>query len=250
MADAAQDEDEKSGGFKNLFVTILWALIIAFLLRIFVFQPFTIPSESMVPNLIKGDYIIASKYSVGYGPHAADPLPIPVKNGRLFEREPNRGDVIVFKPEGDRQHFVKRLVGIPGDRVQMIAGILYINDEPSSLVATKLEGPKDRDGVGVIKMETLPGTHKHLILDKIQNYDWDNTDVYLVPDGYYFMIGDNRDNSGDSRMRIHTGVGLIPSENIIGKAEFVLLSAEDGFSIFKPWTWNKIRGDRFFKGIK
>ena len=249
MADTAQEEDKKDG-FKSLVVTMLWALLIAFVLRVLVFQPFTIPSESMVPNLIKGDYIIASKYSVGYGPYAADPLPIPVKNGRLFEREPKRGDVIVFKPDGERQHYVKRLVGLPGDRIQMISGILYINEQPSALSNTKLAGPLDIDKIGTIKLETFSGGKKHIILDKVQNYDWDNTDVYLVPDRHYFMMGDNRDNSGDSRMRLHTGVGLIPSENIIGKAEFVLLSAQDGFSIFKPWTWGKLRGDRWFKGIK
>lgn len=252
MSKAAQDKDEKSEGLGSLFVTVLWALLIAFVLRVFVFQPFTIPSESMEPNLIRGDYIITSKYSVGYGRYAADPLPFPARNGRLFEREPNRGDVIVFKPKDLRQHYIKRLVGLPGDRIQMIAGILYVNDEPVKLADTNVAGPEDARYFGArVKKETNDRRYSYLIFDHIINNPSDNTGVYQVPERHYFMVGDNRDHSGDSRMTLSEGgVGFVPAENIIGKAEFVLLSVKDGFSIFKPWTWGRIRGNRFFKGIK
>lgn len=247
-----EKKEETSDSFGSLFVTILWALLIAFALRIFVFQPFTIPSESMEPNLIRGDYIITSKYSVGYGRYAADPLPFPSGKGRLFEREPNRGDVIVFKPKDLKQHYIKRLVGLPGDRIQMIAGILYINDVPVKLNIADIQGPEDARYFGAkVKKESIDGRRYHLVFDHIINNPSDNTGIYMVPDRHYFMLGDNRDHSGDSRMTLSEGgVGFVPAENIIGKAEFVLLSVKDGFSIFKPWTWGRVRGDRFFKGIK
>ncbi len=251
MSEAAQDGKEEKDNFKSLFLTILWALFIAFFLRVFIFQPFTIPSESMEPNLIRGDYIITSKYSVGYGKYAADPLPFPVRNGRLLEREPKRGDVIVFKPKDIKQHYIKRLVGVPGDRIQMIDGILYINNEPSPLVSTDLEGPKDaKDRGAMVKIETIAGRKGHFTFDDVVNHPNDNTGIYIVPDGHYFMIGDNRDNSGDSRFLQPQGIGFVPAENIVGKAEFILLSARDEFSIIRPWTWNNVRGDRFFKGIR
>lgn len=258
MTAASQTELEldkdapKRDGWKSLFVTIFWALVIAFLLRIFVFQPFTIPSASMEPNLIEGDYIITSKYSVGYGRYAAEPLPFPVKSGRLFEREPKRGDIVVFKPENIRKHYIKRLVGLPGDRIQMIAGILYINEHPASLSDTDQKGPEDADYYGAnTKVETIKGQNQYLIYDHIGNNDVDNTDVYLVPEGHYFMLGDNRDHSGDSRMTLRQGgINFVPAENIIGRAEFVLLSAREGFSLIKPWTWGELRGDRFFKGLR
>ena len=130
MTDAAEsnDEDEKKkGGIRETLVTVLWALGIAFVLRTFIFQPFHIPTGSMVPGLLPGDYIITSKYSVGYGKYSATPFPFPKKKGRFFERELKRGDVIVFRPEGGNKTFIKRLVGLPGDQIQMKDGRLYLN---------------------------------------------------------------------------------------------------------------------------
>ncbi len=248
----AEDAGKEKSGWKNLFITVFWALVVAFLLRIFIFQPFTIPSASMEPNLIEGDYIITSKYTVGYGRYAADPLPFPVSEGRLFEREPKRGDVIVFKPKNIRKHYIKRLVGLPGDRIQMIAGILYINNEPSNLSETTDKGPVDADNYGAkVQIETIGGQSRHLIYDSIGNSLTDDTDEFIVPDGHYFMIGDNRDRSGDSRMTLRQGgIDFVPSENIIGKAEFILLSARQDFSLIKPWTWGELRRERFFKAIR
>lgn len=253
MTRAAHNPEEKSDSLKSLFTTILWGLFIAYMLRVFVFQPFRIPSASMEPNLIAGDHIITSKYSLGYGKYAADPLPFPAKNGRWFEREPRRGDVIVFRVEGYTDHYVKRLVGLPGDRIQMIAGILYINNQPSPQTETDMTGPDEASNKGArVMLETIQGRNGHLTFDEVINNDsFDDTPVFLVPKGHYFMMGDNRDNSLDSRRSpSDDGIGFVPSENIVGKAEFVLLSGEKGFSIIKPWTWGKFRKDRFFKGIK
>jgi len=132
MTEAAESKDEneeKKGGIGETVATVLWALGIAFVLRTFIFQPFHIPSGSMVPGLVEGDYIITSKYSVGYGKHAATPFPFPVSKGRWFERKLKRGDVIVFRPEGDNKNFIKRVVGLPGDQIQMKQGLLYLNGE-------------------------------------------------------------------------------------------------------------------------
>ena len=234
--------------------TVIWAVGIALVLRTFLFQPFHIPSGSMLPGLIKGDYIITSKFSVGYGRHAATPLPFPRKEGRLFERELERGDVLVFRPEGETKNFIKRLVGLPGDRLQMQDGRLFLNE---AAVETKLVGEEtfkdqfNNDVLAEIWSETFSGQKPHIVYDSQKNSPSDNTRVFTVPSGHYFMVGDNRDNSGDSRFAVRNGgAGNIPSTNIIGKAEIVLLSVEDDFVIYKPWTWLNLRGDRFFKRIK
>jgi signal peptidase I len=234
--------------------TIIWAVGIALVLRTFLFQPFHIPSGSMLPGLTKGDYIITSKYSVGYGRYAAAPLPFPGKEGRIFEREPERGDVLVFRPDGDDKNFIKRLVGLPGDKLQMQQGRLFINGEPAGLERIGEETFADRfnnDVLAEIWQETFPEGHSHIIYDSQKNSPSDNTGIFTVPAGHYFMMGDNRDNSGDSRVAVRNGgAGNIPASNIIGKAEIVLLSVNDDFVIYKPWTWANMRGDRFFKRIK
>ena len=234
--------------------TIAWALGIAIVLRTFLFQPFHIPSGSMLPGLMKGDYIITTKYSLGYGKYAAAPLPFPVKKGRLFERLPERGDVIVFRPEGDDKNFIKRLVGLPGDQIQVQKGQLFINGEK---VAAELIGEETyinqngNNAFAVAWRETFENGNSYITYDEQKNSPLDNTQIRTVPAGYYFMMGDNRDNSLDSRVSvINGGAGFVPTENLIGKAEFVLLSADNDFVLFKPWTWANMRSDRFFKGIK
>lgn len=238
--------------------TVIWAVGIALVLRTFLFQPFHIPSGSMLPGLMKGDYIITSKYSVGYGQYAAAPIPFPVKNGRLFESEPERGDVIVFRPDGIKDNYIKRLVGLPGDEVQMIGGQVYIN---GLAVAQRAQGAKpftytNSNNIDVnvtvnTVVETQGNGKSYSIFDTEVNNSLDNTPVIKVPEGYYFLLGDNRDRSQDSRVKVRNGgAGLVPSTNIIGKAEIVLLSVDKDFVLFKPWTWLNMRGDRFFKRIK
>lgn len=234
--------------------TVFWALVIAFFMRTFFFQPFHIPSGSMEPNLQIGDYLITSKYSMGYGKYAADPLPFPINNGRLFEREPKRGDIILFKPEGSKKTFIKRLVGLPGDKIQMRKGVLHINDVPVGLEQIGQETRQHASGVSEVAeiwKETLPGGHVHRIYDVEKNNPADDTAIFHIPEAQYFMMGDNRDRSGDSRMyTFQNGAGLIPAENIIGRAEFVLLSVTEDFELIKPWTWGNMRGRRFFKGLR
>lgn len=246
-----KDPDAERESPLGLLFIPFWALVIAFTLRTFVFQPFTIPSASMEPNLIEGDHIITSKFSVGYGRFAASPIPFPARNGRWFERGPERGDIIVFKPGKDAKYFIKRVVGLPGDRVQMNGGVLYINGEAAKQTRTDQKGPDDALYSGSkVFVETITGDNAHLVYNLADNYVTDNTGVYLVPPRNYFMMGDNRDASGDSRLTLEQGgVGFVPAENIIGKAEFILLSGQQGFSLIKPWTWKKFRSERFLKGL-
>ena len=202
------DEEKPKGGFGETLSTILWALGIAFVLRTFIFQPFHIPSGSMVPGLVKGDYIITSKFTVGFGKHAATPFPFPVKSGRWFERELKRGDVIVFRPEGDTKNFIKRVIGLPGDQVQMKQGLLYLNGER---VPVEKSGVLDyTNAFGNVEkadllIETLPSGKTQTVLDAQKNSPLDRTEVRTVPAGYYFMMGDNRDHSYDSRASVAKG---------------------------------------------
>lgn len=241
-------------GVKDTLILVCWALIIAFVLRVFLFQPFHIPSGSMQPNLVKGDYIITTKYSVGYGRYAASPFPFPSRDGRWFEREPSRGDVLVFRPKGQSKTFIKRLAGLPGDAVEMRGGVLYINDISVGLEPVGLDvgGDTGQQSVGAeIWSETFPNGHTHLVYDKTKQDTSDTTRSVIVPDGHYFFLGDNRDESADSRVQVSSGgAGLVPRSHIIGRAEFVLLSASEKFSLFKPWTWGHMRSERFFKGLR
>jgi len=234
--------------------TIVWALAIALVLRTFLFQPFHIPTGSMLPGLMGGDYIITTKYSLGYGKHAAAPLPFPVKNGRLFERSPKRGDVLVFRPEGIKKTYIKRLIGFPGDQIQMRDGRLWINGKQTESKKLNKEIYKNDIGLDITFTrwsETFGNQKFHIIYDSPYNVKYDNTTVFTVPAGHYFMMGDNRDQSLDSRAAVsEEGAGYVPISNLIGKAEFILLSVNNDFALFKPWTWANMRGSRFFKAIK
>ena len=251
--------DKVEGGVRETISTVIWALGIALILRTFIFQPFTIPTGSMYPGLMEGDYVITSKYSVGYGRYAALPFPFLDVKGRLLGRGPERGDVIVFRPDGIRQNYIKRVVGLPGDRVQMVGGVLHINNAPVKMDLVRNEtythlsdGQVQGNFNTELIFETLPGEDRpHLIYDGIKNGGADNTNVFTVPSGHYFMMGDNRDFSGDSRVPVRQmGAGYVPAENIIGRAEFVLASVNADFVIYKPWTWGNFRGGRYFKGIE
>jgi signal peptidase I len=248
------DRKRKSkGGSSNegveIFKTIFFALLIALVLRVVLFQPFTIPSASMEPALYEGDYIVVSKWSYGYSKHAI-PFSPPIFEGRILAREPERGDIVVFKlPRDNRTDYIKRLIGLPGDRIQMIDNVLHINGTPLSNVVVTGADVTNMYGMPVVTMrETLPEGRVITIQDYGPGMDLDDTPVFEVPAGHYFMMGDNRDNSIDSRViDPMQGVGLVPSENLIGKAEIILFSWTPGASLWNPISWfSKVRPSRFF----
>ncbi len=261
--------EKKKDGLGGNARIIIEALLIAVVIRTLFLQPFYIPSGSMKPNLLVGDYIVINKFSYGYSKYSCPFALCPIK-GRIFGSDPERGDVVVFNNPGPSNHgraFVKRLIGMPGDSLQVKNSVIYINGEAlpqtdlpafaEPLTDYKNEGA-GRDGFGtggfcqerddefcfnIQKLETLPNGVEHSILNYGDNGPVDNTDVYEIPEGHYMMIGDNRDNSGDSRMpRI---VGMVPEENIIGKAQLIVFSSS-GKSLFMFWKW---RSDRFFKKV-
>ena len=220
--------------------TVFYALLIALVLRVLLFQPFTIPSASMEPTLLEGDYIIVSKYSYGYSKHSI-PLSPPIFNGRLFSHHPTRGDVIVFKlPRDNKTDYIKRLIGLPGDHIQVKHGTVFVNNQP---IAQKAQGQTTIDLGGFMTKadvirETMPGGRSYLTYSVDPTQSPENTDVFVVPEGNYFFMGDNRDNSLDSRFpKENDGVGFVPVENLEGKAQIILLSWKRGASLFKPWTW-------------
>jgi signal peptidase I len=252
------DQAEKPSAAKEIVEivkTVVYALAIALVLRVLFFQPFTIPSASMEPNLYQGDYIIVSKYTYGYSRHSI-PFSPPIFHGRIMEHAAKRGDIVVFKlPRDGHTDYVKRIIGLPGDRIQVKEGLLYINDK--LVVREPLSPVKSDIGFGVVRdvaryQEKLEDGRTYVTQDFGTDNPLDNTDVYVVPQGYYFMMGDNRDNSMDSRVPPQAeGVGYVPAENLVGKAQIILLSWKPSASIFKPWTWIlDARPSRFFKLLK
>ncbi len=254
----AEDAVEPARSAKDetieIIKTVAYALAVALVVRIFIFQPFTIPSSSMEPNLLIGDYVIVSKFSYGYSKHSI-PLSPGLFKGRVFAGEPDRGDVIVFKtPADNKKDLIKRLIGLPGDRIQVQGGALYVNGQPLKRVADGTDEtvncPPFVAGPAQRYLETNTDGRTYLTYDCGRS-DLDDTDVFLVPDGHYFFMGDNRDNSIDSRVIAEVGgVGFVPAENLIGKAETVLLSWNPGAAIFKPWTWLDLRWGRTFHSLK
>ena len=228
--------------------TVFFALLIALVLRVVLFQPFTIPSASMEPNLYEGDYIVVSKWSYGYSKHSI-PFSPPLFKGRILGQEPKRGDIVVFKlPRDNKTDYIKRLIGLPGDRVQMIGNVLHINGAPVRDVVVSGQDVTNMYGMPLVQMrETLPGGKTITIQDFGPGNDLDDTPVFEVPVGFYFMMGDNRDNSIDSRVEQSQGVGLVPAENLIGKAEIIMFSWSPGASLWNPVSWfANVRPSRFF----
>ena len=231
---------------------IFYALLIAIIIRSILFQPFYIPSSSMEPNLLVGDRLFVSKYSYGYSRHSLPFSPNILKN-RIFKKYPKQGDIIVFKtPADNRTDYIKRLIGMPGDEVQIVNGDLYINNIRIKKQLLK----KDIDincGDEVIKTdfykEILPNGREYIAVYRIEG-SMANTDKFIVPDNHYFFMGDNRDCSKDSRYL--SSVGYVNFNNLVGKAQIIFFSndKEEG-SFLKIWKWHKsIRFNRFFKRIK
>jgi signal peptidase I len=223
--------------------TIVYALLIALVIRTFFFQPFNIPSGSMENTLLIGDYLFVEKFAYGYSRHSF-PFSLAPFSGRVFGRDPQRGDVVVFKmPDPKSEHYmddyIKRVIGLPGDTVQMIQGQLYINDKPvpKVFVANDVETDQFGDTRPARRYrETLPNGKSYDVLDLMPDGPGDNTQVYKVPPGHYFMMGDNRDDSSDSRFEMG-GFGFVPAEDLVGKAEFIFFSIDGSAPIWQFWRW-------------
>jgi len=218
---------------------ILQALVLALVVRTFFYQPFNIPSGSMKSTLLVGDYLFVSKFSYGYSKYSFPYAAIPF-SGRIFGSEPQRGDVAVFKlPRDNDTDYIKRVIGLPGDRIQMKHGLLFINGEPVLVESAGTYIETGRFGTKTTLRafkETLPGGVSHTILRMRDDEAFpNNTQEYVVPAGHYFMMGDNRDNSQDSRFL--DAVGFVPAENLIGKAKVIFFSFEEGATPWAFWTW-------------
>jgi signal peptidase I len=235
----------------DIVSTVAPALAIAVAIQTVLFQPFTIPSSSMEPGLVTGDYVIVSKFAYGWS-RASLPFDPPLFHGRLFGRDPARGDVVLFRlPRDPRQTWVKRLIGLPGDRVQVRGGTVFVNG--AALTQTALGVSRDHDDslrTVLDFAEAQPNGRRYVTYDGAPEGEGDDTGVYVVPQGSYFVMGDNRDNSLDSRWPRTVGIGFLPAENLVGKAKLVAVSWKAGASLLKPWTWANLQTDRLFKPVR
>ena len=273
---AVEDEkiavpEKKPDGFVEFIKTVVFAVVLAIGIRTVAYEPFNIPSESMLPTLMVGDYLFVSKFSYGYSRHS---LPGSVKlfSGRILADDVERGDVAVFKlPRDGRTDYIKRVIGLPGDRIQVIDGLVHINGVPirrekvedfTFEYAPNSECPNiaryretAEDGTVICQYpqyrETLPNGVSYMTLDLVPRKESDNSRVYTVPAGHYFAMGDNRDNSQDSRMPMSVGVGFIPFENLVGRAEVIFFSTDGHAKFWQPWKWfQAMRYSRFFDTLR
>jgi signal peptidase I len=256
-------------GVRETIRTIIYAVLIAFVVRTFAYEPFNIPSGSMEPTLLVGDYLFVSKYSYGYSRYSF-PFGPPIFSGRILARQPQRGDVVVFKQPADPSiDYIKRLIGLPGDRIQIIGGTLYVNDVPAKRTYTgRFFDPESKVERQQYE-ETLPNGVKHTILlsnteakppardCSVNTFaspgEAENTCAYVVPPNTYFMMGDNRDNSADSRFssEAREGVGFVPAENLVGRAEFIFFSTNGTAAWWEIWKWPlAVRYGRLFSAIR
>lgn len=255
--ETASPPAKEEGSFTAFLIKLV---VIVLLLRSFVFAPFSIPSESMLPRLLIGDYLVVAKWPYGFT-HYSIPFSPPLWSGRIFGRDPDRGDVVVFKaPPHQHQDYIKRVIGLPGDLIEVRGGQVVINGKPvpkkriadfiepltENSACKKMDVAQFRetasDGSQRCRypryQETLPNGKTYQVLD-LGNVPMDNTEVYSVPAGHVFLMGDNRDRSADSRFPAveGAGIGIVPTENIVGRAWFTIFSTDGSVEWLKPWTW-------------
>lgn len=243
-------KEKKGSAFGETVSVIIQALLLAIVLRTVLFQPFSIPSGSMKPTLLIGDYLFVSKFSYGYSKHSI-PFAPDLFEGRIWASEPTRGDIAVFKlPSNPGIDYIKRVIGLPGDRIQVIGGILHINGEAVKRERAEPfsddENNPGETGKVPVFIETLPNGVSYHTLDINPRSIGDDTRVFEVPAGHYFMMGDNRDNSADSRFE----VGFVPFENFVGKASVIFFSIRNESHPLAVWKWPQdMRSGRLFEGL-
>jgi signal peptidase I len=267
---ASSDKKQGPGALLRLVLSVL---LIAWVIRSFVFAPFSIPSGSMLPTLFIGDYVMVAKWPYGFSRHSF-PWGFPSFDGRLFGNIPERGDVVVFRAPGSDEDFVKRVVGVPGDRIAVQSGMLIINGRPiprqpqgtfempiSANSPCRVVGGASQmivqgdDGKPAclypVYSETLPGGRTYQVIDQVENPRADEVPATVVPAGHLFLMGDNRDDSLDSRFSVEEGgIGFVPVENLIGRATFIFWSTDGTADYAKPWTWfSALRGNRIATGF-
>jgi signal peptidase I len=264
MSVSDQNKPAEKNALWETIVVLFQAFLLAAVIRTVLLQPFTIPSGSMMPTLLVGDYLLVNKFAYGYSRYSLPAYNPDWFTGRIFvpgiSGTPKRGDVIVFRlPSNPSIDYIKRVIGLPGDTVQVRDSVLYVNDKPVPRVSegTFSSDVSDTSGVGVqhsidsyndvpIYRETLDSGATYQTLD-LGLSEGDNTPVFNVPEKNYFMMGDNRDNSSDSRFSVH----YVPEENLVGRASFIIFSLGNETPFFQVWKWpTNLRYDRFFKGIK
>ncbi len=255
----AVSEDEKKDDaplsakeeFTDFFKTAVLAVLLAIVIRSLLFEPFNIPSGSMKPTLEVGDYLFVYKPSYGYSRYSF-PFGLAPIQGRVWAEEPKRGDVVVFKlPSNPGIDYIKRVIGLPGDKIQMRRGRLYLNDSavPRERIEVVFDQTPHKGAVAMVKYrQELPSGVSFFIYEEGDNMPLDNTQAFVVPEGHYFVMGDNRDNSQDSR--VQQAVGMVPFDHLVGRADLLFFSINETASLFTPWNWPwSVRYERLFTSI-